>query len=307
MIFFNKIKQPDSKKTFTSGLIIFILIVALLLLKFLYPTSSRIAWEKDNYQTRFDKLVEKESWSINDSLPHYQYKRLQDSIRRQLSEENIPRGGSGSMSVFDVGVGKIEFQENKVKYYLTVGGYFAKDFFEFYSLHGKNYIEYSVFTKKENDFRVGDFKTAETKFELEQLDQNRWQINYPLSKTQYTVWQAIVIVLSFLAVGLLFMALIGLPLQLLFLIAKGKAFSDKVLIIFYTIASILLCSGIFLAIFRITLHLYYKAQVPYPVTFYYYDDIMNGWSLVIGGLIVLLFAKAFQRGYDLQQEQELTV
>jgi hypothetical protein len=296
---------PSGKRILASGIFIFGLIVTLFLLNFFYPTSARIAWNKDDYQKSLDKLVEKESHFISDSLPYYQYKRQQDSIRSQLFDESD--FGGNSTKTFDMGIKKIDSDKSTEQYYLIIGGYYAKDYFEFYSLHRRNYVEYSIFKEAEGSVRYGEMKKNEIKVKLEQVNDREWQINYPISKATYTIWQAIIVTLSFIFIGLLFMTIVGWPLHLLFLIAKGKAFSNKAILILYTIAYVLLFAGVFRAIVRLALHLYYKARVPYPVTFYYYDDIMSGWDFIMAGLIVLLFAKAFHRGYELQKEQELTI
>lgn len=265
-----------------------------------------MSWEQQNSQTRFDKLVEKESLLLNDSLPHYQYKKQQDSIRRRLSEENFRVGSS--MKVLDVGIEKSQIEKNELRYCVTVGGYFAKDYLAFYSLHGKNYLEYDSAVKT-GDPQVQSIETKkiETKLGIEQLDREEWQIHYPVSKTTYTIWQAVIILLNCFAIGLLLFGITFLFIRLLFLIAKGKAFSDEVLRLFYTGAGIFFLAGFIKSGLLIGLHLYYKTQMPYPVTFYFYDDIMSGVKFIIIGLITLLFAKAFQRGRELQQEQDLTV
>lgn len=294
------------KGTFTSGIVIFTMIIVLLLLKTFYPSASQIASFRGDSQTEFDKLVEKESSSINDSLPHYLFKQKQDSVRRELFDDYTPSGSSWSAG--GLGVEKLEPKKGENKYYLLVDGYFVeRSFWDFYSLHGKNYLEYAVYTKEKDYEQSGDLHTIETNLRIKQLNEKEWQISYPQSKTRYTIWEAIVIVLSFIMIGIFFIAIVGLPIQFLSLIAQGKAFSEKVIVILNTIAAILIFGGILRAILRVSLHLYYKAQMPPSITFYYYDDFMSGWGLIVGGLIALLVATAFKRGYELQQEQELTV
>ena len=296
---------PVGTRTSSSGIIIFTILVILVTLKIFYPSASRIASFEGDSQREFDKLVEKESSSIDDSLPHYLYKQRQDSIRHELSKYSL---GGNSWHAFDLGVEKLESEKGQKRYYFQIGGYYIKEgFSDFYSLRGKNYIQYTVFTKEEDDVKFGYARTFETDLKLEQRDEREWKVSYPVSKTGYTVWQAILIVLTIIILVLFFGAIIGLPLQLLSLIAQGRAFSEKVIAILYTQARILILAGVLRALLRISLHLYYKAQIPPSVTFYYYDDIMSGWGLIVGGLVALLFAKAFRKGYELEQEQELTV
>ena len=306
MVFFKKRALLFGKRIFTSRIIIFLVLITLLLLKFFYPTSSRISWNKKDAQSRLEELVDKESVSINDSLPHYQFKRKQDSILAEVSADNFP-AGSG-MKIFNLGIYDLITKKGERKYYLIVGGYFAKNFFSFYSLHETNFIEYEIPTKT-NDAEVQSIetRTIKTNLKLEQLNEREWQIGYPVSRIGYNIGRVVIVVLMIIFFALFFFGIIGMPLKLLFLIAKGKAFSGEAIERFHTIAAILLISGIFLAIIMLALHLFYKAQMPYPVSFYFFDDIMSGWGLVVWGLIVLLFAKAFQHGYELQQEQELTV
>ena len=48
-------------------------------------------------------------------------------------------------------------------------------------------------------------------------------------------------------------------------------------------------------------------KIPVEIHFPFWLTIMDNKPLLIAGVIVLLVASAFKRGYKLQQEQELTI
>jgi hypothetical protein len=60
-------------------------------------------------------------------------------------------------------------------------------------------------------------------------------------------------------------------------------------------------------IIKIIVHLIFSSQVPEQLYFSYYIALMSGREYIIGGLIILLIAKAFKNGQKLQEEQSLTV
>lgn len=294
------------KRIISSGVITFILIVLLLLLKFFHPTSSRMATGEDWRKDKLKKPIEKLSSSLNDSLPYYEYKKKQDSIRRELFED-LAVGGNG-ISVLSLGAEEEKKSNGQEKYFLNVFGYFMRDMFDYYTIHGKNFIEYDIWTKEDkNGTKFGELKTAEINLKIEQQSSREWQVGFPLSRSQYYFVRFIVFVLAFI-MGILFTCVeLFLSLKFLFLIANGKAFTEQGIKCLNIIAAVLIFSAIIQTLIRLGFHLYFKSQVPYPLTFYYYDDIMSGWGLLMAGLIVLLFAKAFRHGYELQEEQDLTV
>jgi hypothetical protein len=308
MFSFKTLTDRDNKRTLTSGVIIFAVIIVLSLLNFFYPTSSRIAWGKTDSQIQIDKLVDRESTAINDSLPFYQYKRLRDSIKADISEDFFTGLYGSGQSVFNFGTREFKIHNGNTKYYLAVSGYFAKTLFDFYRLHGQNYIEYGIHSKTyDNGTEVSDPKTDTTTLILEQQNDREWQILYPISKTANMVITLIIYTLMFIGFAILYYGILVQPLKILFLIAKGEAFSEEAIARFYNLFYVLLYAGVVISVLRIAFHLYFRTHLPYPLTFYYYDDVMSGSTSFIAALVVLLIAKAFQSGHRLQLEQDLTV
>src|SRR5690349_6633759 len=125
----SKLKPLSRNATFKSGILIFIIILTLVLLKTLYPTSSRLSFEERRPKYRIDWLVTRLSSSINDSLPHYQFKKKEDSIRSRVANENFMSGGS--LGAFGFGTGEYKTKAGEQKYFLNVLGYFAKDVFDY--------------------------------------------------------------------------------------------------------------------------------------------------------------------------------
>src|SRR5215213_1577379 len=104
-----------------SGRLIFILILVIFLSQLIFPLNSRPL-------TRYDSttLTDTSSYwvDINDSLPHYLYKHIEDSVARIKTEKQQndfqPSEGfyfSNVMGTISVGTGKDK------EYYVGIGGY----------------------------------------------------------------------------------------------------------------------------------------------------------------------------------------
>lgn len=294
-------------RSINSGLAVFGLIVLIVVLKLIHPTSSRISFEPD--KSVVDDLVRDSMHAVNDSLPHFLYERVEDSVRRKFQMDNRYTTYTGSgYSIGHFGAVVLE-DDTKKEYYFNVPGYFAKDLVSFYSKDGKNYLEYTVWTQKDEaaGTAMGYPEAKETRMRYVPGDENTWTVGFPVSRSTHQLLNIITMALAGIGIILLLYIFLNRALKVLLLIAKGQAFSDEAIGSLYTIAWYLIGSSLFFMLARLVLHILLQSQVSYPFTFFYYDDVMSTSSWLIAGLVVLLLAQAFRSGAQLQKEQELTI
>jgi hypothetical protein len=138
-------------------------------------------------------------------------------------------------------------------------------------------------------------------------EEETWTVGFPVSGSTHQVLQIVIIALAAVGVILGLYVFLKLSLRVLLLIAKGQAFTDEAIGSLYTIAWFLIGTSLFFMLARLVVHILLQSKVSYPFTFFYYDDVMSTSSMLLSGLVVLLFAQAFRNGAQLQREQELTI
>jgi hypothetical protein len=294
-------------RTLNSGHAVFGLIVLLVVLKMVYPTSSRLSFEPS--KSVVDDLVSDSMRTVNASLPHILYQRIEDSVRRKFTLDNrntIWTGEGFSIAHF----GAVVFKDDTTKaYYFNVPGYFPEEVVSFYAKDGKSYLEYNVWTQVDEaaGTATGYPVEKETSVRYVPGEEKTWTVGFPISSSTYQVLRLITIALMAVGVLLALYIYLNLALRVLLLIAKGQAFSDEVIGSLYTIAWYLIGTSLLFMLARLGLHILLRSKVSFPFTFYYYDDVMSASSWMVGGLVVLLLAQAFRNGAQLQKEQELTI
>jgi hypothetical protein len=287
-----------------SSLLIFFLIVVLFLSYEVFHPHDNIYSPSIKPQ---DELVMRSSDSLNQALPYHEYKRMQDSIREKVYAsyyESIP---GSRIETLDVGLafpGKDQDQ-----YYLTLKSY-NLDLRAFtYSLNKKNFIEYFVPNNSDKN-RPESGQTVSKQIPVRIAQENEkeeWTVYFPISRPAATAFRILMLIFIVIFWIGAFCILIYLPLRFLYLVAKGKAFSDESIGSLHLIAWFLLGIGILHPLLKIIIHLIFINQIPPPVHFSFFDAIMSGWGFLISGLMVLLFAKAFLRGSQLEEDQDLTI
>jgi hypothetical protein len=301
------LKRRKRTHFLTSSIFILNLIGLIFLAKVIHPTSNTHYWynEPDLVETLTNKV------RIDDSLPHYQYRKIHDSIAQKIRWENIDNSYPGDgWSFLNISATKLT-RNNNVRYYFNIPGYYKVDRSDFYTLGGKNYLNYTEWKTEATDSTVGygEIVTKETsmRFIRPNLQEQEYIIGVPLTKSAHSTWRVIIIIFSITLAIVAFYSLILIPFKLLKLIARGEAFNDETIGSLYTIGGFLISIGLILSLTRLGGHLFLSTAIPSVFTYYVYDDFMLNWLFYVIGLIVLLFAKAFQKGYQLQEEQELTV
>ena len=106
------------------GPVLFILLFLLIVLRIFLPDTNR------NYTyDPMERLMQEQRMFLDPSLPHSEYKRKEDSIRRRILEENSfhnSRGDSWSIISFGPSVFKYQIGNSK-EYYFSMAGYYLKN------------------------------------------------------------------------------------------------------------------------------------------------------------------------------------
>jgi len=268
-----------------------------------------------------------------EDLPYRVYRQKTDSVRR-LQHTYTNNMGSAVYG-YPFGIGRYvecdtctgiwdygatwPMEGNKC--YMLVGGFRqavkrVEDFFDkpvYYKKLGQYYIKYvqydTIYDAGQQHVRgyKGHWVSRPIRYQAEKIPGSRDEEMYvmiPVSKTAYRVLQ--ITMFFILGLGLiLFWLAFRKFVQVLVEIAQGNAFSvsnyQRLYFITNTIGAYLLC----ILLTRLVLQ--------WSLSSYYSDDLVittDWWQNAKGALFVIAFyfiARAFKTGYDIQQEQELTI
>lgn len=284
-------------RQFPATLVIFILIVLLLVANSV-DVGPRHFYYVEHPLVRL--LTERSMDSGLDSLPVYRYKRVRDSIRNGIQEENMSLilGGSGWQTL-SFGTSSYE-EKDSTQYFLTFRNYWTDNGpTAFYRKGGRSYMEYTDDS--------GFIKTKESEVLFTSRDGSDGKLMIPTSKSTirlFTILQMAFVILTLVAA---FYLLLVTPLRILFNIAKGKVFTDENIGGLHAVSWTLMVLGLVPGLVGVLSHLLIRSQIPPGVSFRFWDTIMAGSPMFVAGLCTLLLAKAFLKGSQLQNEQELTV
>jgi Protein of unknown function (DUF2975) len=313
---------------------------------------------------------------INDSLPHYQYKHIDDSIKqiKKAIDLNNKSTGSGrsvgslgateitknwsfdvnnefltdsvlkgledsmdllSMSMVNLKEGdslkRIEklmdeihqrstarhnevLQQKKQSeeklYYLALEGYRMEDdntrFFLDNDTYNLAYVVWDTVVKQTFDSnKQGYYKRKRISVRYAAEDQ---KVLVPVTKKQYYFLFNTLTFGGYFIIFLLVYFFVGLPFQIIINISKGKAFTLKNIYRFKLMAVVLLIYGLMSIAAPYLFKLIYNNIIPeefvlkpFTQTFFSYLPFL------FSSLGLFLISNAFQRGYNLQQENALTI
>jgi hypothetical protein len=238
--------------------------------------------------------------NINDSIPAYEYKRIEDSVRNKIVLENSSMISSGAgWAGYSLGT-STNTDAEKEENYLYFSGYKIKNpFTYFFKKDGKMYMTYDsngIITTKPSQIKyindretdTGEVFMPTTHATIKWLNMFHWP-------------------LLFILIIIVFGIFVNTPLRVLYNIAKGKAFNDENIGSLHVMAWLLIVFGVLPGLISLVSYLIIREQIPDQIQYRFFHSIMHGWEFIVAGLITLLLAKAFKKGYELQEEQELTV
>jgi hypothetical protein len=247
--------------------------------------------------------------NLNDSMPHYQYRRIEDSVNNSRPKEIQHHQGNGWGS-FGIHIGS--FWEPEEKYYAGSNSYFITDpNYEFYEKNGKNYVRTVDWEKNKNGNCSGQQRERITPFKFIIEDKSKGNgygmLLVPVKTNLGKILNFILVVSAFLLMAAGIYIFFVIFIQFLVAISKGKAFSERNVARLHRVGKYLLIVGFLPFIYQSIFYFMTRAELPSEVNFSFFRAFFEGSDSVIIGLFALLFASAFRQGLELQNEQELTV
>jgi hypothetical protein len=315
---------------------------------------------------------------LPDTIPHKQYKKLEDSInaiRQQVQRENKSLGGLetgfgpiGAMmmpepfndiegynkkrilrdSIFQHltdSAGKLHMLKNITKdkdsitklqkqindleedsnkranerttdsknnqlYYLTLTGYTLKNaesqFYISKGTYNLTYVKWDSIKKVGTDSnRYGHYQSKQIPI---RYATEKKKIMIPVSYKQYRFVSVCLNTLFFILYFFSMYILLGLPIQVLANISRGKAFIKKNIRMFRQMSIGLFVYSFFAIFFPYIMHLLLWKMISEDFALpSVWHAVFNNLYVVLVAVILFLIGEAFKKGYKLQQEQNLTI
>lgn len=295
-----------------------VLLIGLLFVSFFYLSGPTSPSDYDSHVV--DLITDTSAISVfrnnlsNDSIPHYKYKRIEDSLQRvQHSRELGAKGFGTGISAGPIGVRKLWLDGSKsnkknASTYFTLNGYTLEEGYnKFYIYEGKYYLLYTVWDKKDKYRNITkghqEYKEIPVRYSA-----NDKAILIPISNKNYKFLYGTIIFLWVILVFFFSYLFIGLPFQVLLSISKGKAFLKENINALKIISGALVLVGLVRMFVNPLLRIAFRNYVPPEFELpSFYTYFSNNLKFFILALVVFLIMRAFQKGYQLQKEQELTI
>lgn len=278
-----------------SGLLVFVLIILLLILNLKGGGKTYNMMDHPLIINLTDRAMD----TISDTLPAYRYNRIRDSLKMKFASENIDMISTGQGWSGDYFGSSSYYGLNE--HFLNFPGYETGQLNYHFKKDGKIYFHY---LDESDNIRIEESKI---KFIRDENEKEKGRVLIPVAagvtKAMNILYPAFLIIM----IALAYYILLVTPIRILYSLAKGHAFTDENIGGLHAIAWLLIIAGILPGLFNIISHFFIRSQIPDEIHYSYFNVLMYGWKLTVIGLCILLLAKAFLRGAQLQKEQELTV
>jgi hypothetical protein len=261
-----------------------------------------------------------QNMNIDEDLPYRTYKRIEDSLEqvRQVDRQRVKGNGDQlkigplairGISECDTCNSLIESVREKEKYYLELLNYKLEGNTVFTISNGNYFLKYFTQDRNYPGYKLGhyDKKQVSIRYAYNEDDKNPLgSVLIPISTTTYTILNVVFIVFTFVYVILVLYIFVS-ALQFLYRIAIGNAFNYVNIWNLYFTGWIITGAGVGVPLIAYFISLSFKSTIPPQIHFAFWDMFLNYRPFIFAGVVVLLFASAFKRGYKLQQEQDLTI
>jgi hypothetical protein len=266
--------------------------------------------------TVFDSL--QKTAPNHDSLSFAEYQSRVDSLfaldqceKSRLANQgsNLYGGFAGFTTISEtdscVQSGSFRLPILKDHYYLALRGYKLKPTTSVSTRNGRFFLK----TRVANTGTTNDYMQKETTIRYVSTNDNNSKgiVLLPVSTKQFSTVK--ILVYLFVAILLIagIIALIILPLRILIYIARGNAFTLSNIRDLHIIGWSLVALTIIPNLIAIVLSFIFSPDIPGEIYIPIVDTLLNNSLVLIAGLVVLLIASAFKKGYKVQKENSLTI
>lgn len=281
----------------------------------------------------YKPLHKKQLNSLNDSLPHYRYKELEDSLAqieslKKMNNKLLISGFSigflgyytqikDSIFIDSITQASKTIERKKVNYYLGLSNYYINSHhYQTFRDSGRTYLKYPIWTKIDSakKSRSGYYDVKPLNIDVDDLPEEKiHQFNTPrtlyiqISKTKFNTLKIIIGGLQTLLAIFSFIVIFLMPIWVLKDIANNACFEERTY------------KRLFLIAITILTNCFINTISPYLIRWFLGDTIPDAFSLnlalslknmissIIAGYVILILAFAFRKGHRLQQEQTLTI
>ena len=253
------------------------------------------------------------------------YLTIRDSINyiRDWTVYRLRAGGDGVTTPF-VGVVKLnecdscysfdkkKFRsEYKNKYFIRLNGYTLEDEASFFIQNDKYYIRYPIWDSiYGNGSATGHDTTKEVSVRYSIPNEENTAVGsllVPISANTYRFMNTLIWILAVACIVLFVYIFLALPVRTLYRIAEGHPFTKRNIRRLYTVGWALLAIPILPPLVSVIIEWFLRNKIPGEIYYPFFQSILDNRAFLIAGLVVLLIAYAFKKGYKLQQEQDLTI
>jgi hypothetical protein len=250
---------------------------------------------------------------INPQLPYVEYKKIEDSLKREEDRrEAISRSSGSGWTTGFIGVREIqdniwnepETTSNDATYYLELPQYKLEQNSTFFISNNCWYIKYVVWDliSKDHKSSRGHVAKKQVRFRFSK-DDNALLI--PITKTAFNILKPLVMLIGIAFLIIMLYLVIGLATRVLINISKGEPFCESNLRDLYLAGVAIMSLPFFTLLGKGLLYLSFKKYVVPEVQFDF--DLSSFFSWIVAGTVVLIIASAFNKGHKLQEEQALTI
>ena len=258
---------------------------------------------------------------FNDSLPHYLYSRMEDSVRRIKTDRELENRGVGGdgMGIGVFGAYAMNRHQNTWNamagnnkdqyYYIGIDGYrldHKSKFFIQNETYNLAYVKWDTAkTDPGSNWKHGHYERKQIPVRYSAEDA---RVLIPVTKFQYDALRALLYLLWFVfLVGALYFFL-GIPVQVLLNISRGLAFDENNVRYFNMIARLFFVLGVLYFVGPYILDLCLRFIVPADFIRPPFTAGLGSvcWLFVLS-IAVSITGKAFQKGNTMQKEQDLTI
>jgi len=252
---------------------------------------------------------------INDSVPWPTYKEMLDSMRSRKAWENHKLRSTGNSFVWEAlsfSISEIPLYDTccnypsidkNISYYLQLQNFELKPGAQIVIDSNKFYLLY----KAEDNSKAASFllrkeiKNFRYAYGYDENGSLLVPITHPvLLKIIFTSMAIILIIISIIV-------FIIMPIRLLYRISNGIIFTRQNIKTMNWFGWGLIASMLLTPLLSKVAEWVLGNNIPDEIYFPFWKYILDQKFSLIGGLIVLIFANAFKKGYSLQQDQDLTV
>lgn len=277
----------------------------------------------DNRKNTDERVLNESNTNIYNSL-NQEFKARLDSIDqiKELKQFRLKALGSGMRSFF---IGVTWFNEcdtcsktyssghptlQQRKYFIELTGYTLRDDASFRIEKDKYFINYTVWdTIYDNGNRIGHPETKETKvrYAVSKSGEKSGSLLIPVSEKKYKLYKILVITFSIICILAFLIIIVIMPIRFLINVANGNPFNKMNVLTLKILGWALIATFLLQTLIPLLIQLMIRNLVPKEIYFPFLLSLNDHRMLLIIGTIILLIAGAFNRGYKLQQEQDLTI